>query len=63
MSSKQQVEVITFTRRAEVATIVTDGQHVRVYRQTECRAFDTLQQAIAYLAKQEFHWRNWHWTH
>lgn len=54
MNKQIKTETLTFARRAEAAHIVTDGRQVRVYRDSECRAFDTLHHAIAYLAKLDF---------
>ena len=44
-----QVEVLEFERQPDVACVVTDGQHVRIYRQGEHLMRSSLMSAIAYL--------------
>lgn len=45
----QQVEVLEFERTMDAACVVTDGQHVRIYRQGEHLQRSSLMAAIAYL--------------
>lgn len=54
MNKQIKTETLTFARRAQAAHIVTDGRQVRVYRENECRPFDTLHHAIAYLERLDF---------
>lgn len=48
-AKEPQVEVLEFERQADVACVVTDGQHVRIYRQGEHLKRSSLISAIAYL--------------
>lgn len=43
------VEVLEFVRTQDTACVVTDGQHVRIYRQGEHLKRSSLMSAIAYL--------------
>lgn len=48
-AKEPQVEVLEFERQLDVACVVTDGQHVRIYRQGEHLKRSSLMSAIAYL--------------
>ena len=44
-----EIQLHTFRKGDQVATIVTDGCTTRTYEPDECRAHTTLYRAIAYL--------------
>lgn len=48
-AKEPQVEVLEFVRTQDTACVVTDGQHVRIYRQGEHLKRSSLISAIAYL--------------
>lgn len=41
--------MLEFERQSDVACVVTDGQHVRIYRQGEHLKRSSLMSAVAYL--------------
>ena len=48
-SQQMPVEVLTFWRGLDVATIVTDGEQTRVFERQSNTAMPTLSRAIGYL--------------
>ena len=47
--TSKPVEVLTFRRGIDVATIVTDGEQTRTFERDDNRAHPTLAKAIGYL--------------
>ena len=53
--SRQQLEVIGFSKGWEQATVVTDGAQTRSFTAKECQAHGSIKKAIAHLEAQGYH--------
>ena len=53
--SRQQLEVIGFSKGWEQATVVSDGEQTRSFTARECQKHGSIMKAIAHLEAQGYH--------
>lgn len=46
---RREIEVLTFRRHGQIATVVTDGSAHRTYEPTACKSHRSMTRAISYL--------------
>lgn len=48
------IEILRFRRNDDIATVVTDGQHIRTYEPDRCEQHDSLYKAIGHLEARNY---------